>query len=141
MFGTATTTKRPAWAEAPPQYAAFTKEGQRIFCVDSMGVAHSDADLTDPPQPFVNQALVTGVKGLITPDEQRRGRLLYPNGRLQHAGVIVGLGGLAGHWYIGQRQNTPGPMGRLQAKVITHRSDRRLHAHLSCLLPVRWKIR
>ena len=31
-------------------------------------------------------------------------RLLYPNGRLQHAGVIVGLGGLAGHWYIGQRE-------------------------------------
>jgi len=43
-------------------------------------------------------------------------RLLYPNGRLQHAGVIVGLGGLAGHWYIGQRGNTPGPMARLQVR-------------------------
>ena len=43
-------------------------------------------------------------------------RLLYPNGRLQHAGVIVGLGGFAGHWYIGQREDTPGPMGRLQVR-------------------------
>jgi GT2 family glycosyltransferase len=43
-------------------------------------------------------------------------RLLYPNGRLQHAGVIVGLGGLAGHWYIGQRGNTPGPMARLRVR-------------------------
>jgi GT2 family glycosyltransferase len=43
-------------------------------------------------------------------------RLLYPNGRLQHAGVIVGLGGLAGHWYIGQRENTPGPMARLRVR-------------------------
>jgi len=43
-------------------------------------------------------------------------RLLYPNGRLQHAGVIIGLGGLAGHWYIGQRRDTPGPMARLQVR-------------------------
>jgi GT2 family glycosyltransferase len=43
-------------------------------------------------------------------------RLLYANGRLQHAGVIVGLGGLAGHWYIGQRENTPGPMARLRVR-------------------------
>jgi GT2 family glycosyltransferase len=43
-------------------------------------------------------------------------RLLYANGQLQHAGVIVGLGGLAGHWYIRQRGNTPGPMARLRVR-------------------------
>jgi O-antigen biosynthesis protein len=43
-------------------------------------------------------------------------RLVYPNGRLQHAGVIVGLGGLAGHWFGGQRQSYPGPMARLHVR-------------------------
>jgi GT2 family glycosyltransferase len=43
-------------------------------------------------------------------------RLVYPNGRLQHAGVIVGLGGLGGHWFGGQRQSDPGPMARLHVR-------------------------
>jgi O-antigen biosynthesis protein len=40
-------------------------------------------------------------------------KLLYPNRTLQHAGVIVGLGGLAGHWFGGLDEDFPGPMGRL----------------------------
>lgn len=40
-------------------------------------------------------------------------KLLYPNRTLQHAGVIVGFGGLAGHWYLNQPSDFPGPMGRL----------------------------
>jgi O-antigen biosynthesis protein len=43
-------------------------------------------------------------------------RLLYPNRRIQHAGVIVGLGGLAGHWFSGQRETYPGPMARLHVR-------------------------
>jgi GT2 family glycosyltransferase len=40
-------------------------------------------------------------------------KLVYPNGRVQHNGVIVGLGGAAGHWYIEAGADEPGPMGRL----------------------------
>jgi GT2 family glycosyltransferase len=40
-------------------------------------------------------------------------KLLYPDRTLQHAGVIAGLGGLAGHWFIGRDEDFPGPMGRL----------------------------
>ncbi|HMK90428.1 MAG TPA: glycosyltransferase family 2 protein [Methylocystis sp.] len=40
-------------------------------------------------------------------------RLLYPDGRLQHVGVIAGLGSVAGHWYCGMPATYPGPMGRL----------------------------
>ena len=40
-------------------------------------------------------------------------KLLYPDGTLQHAGVITGLGGYAGHWFIGRDGDFPGPMGRL----------------------------
>ncbi len=43
-------------------------------------------------------------------------RLLYPDGSLQHTGVIVGLGGLAGHWFCGSRETTRGPMGRLTVR-------------------------
>lgn len=40
-------------------------------------------------------------------------RLLYPDRTVQHAGVIVGAGGLAGHWFVGSREHLAGPMGRL----------------------------
>jgi GT2 family glycosyltransferase len=43
-------------------------------------------------------------------------RLLYPDRRIQHAGVIVGLGGLAGHWFINEAENHAGPMGRLAVR-------------------------
>ena len=43
-------------------------------------------------------------------------RLLYPDGSLQHAGVIVGLGTVAGHWFCGMPATFPGPMGRLNVR-------------------------
>ena len=35
-------------------------------------------------------------------------RLLYPGGRLQHAGVVIGLGGAAGHLFVGLDADDPG---------------------------------
>jgi GT2 family glycosyltransferase len=35
-------------------------------------------------------------------------RLLYPDGRLQHCGVVIGLGGAAGHVLIRLDQHQPG---------------------------------
>lgn len=43
-------------------------------------------------------------------------KLLYPDRKIQHVGVIAGLGGLAGHWFIGQDRLHPGPMGRLRVR-------------------------
>jgi GT2 family glycosyltransferase len=43
-------------------------------------------------------------------------KLLYPDGALQHAGVIAGLGGYAGHWHIGRPESEPGPQGRLTVR-------------------------
>lgn len=39
-------------------------------------------------------------------------RLLYPDGRIQHAGVILGIGGVAAHIYIGSAGSENGCMGR-----------------------------
>ena len=43
-------------------------------------------------------------------------KLLYPDRSVQHAGVIVGFGHLAGHWFVGQPADFPGPMGRLYVR-------------------------
>jgi GT2 family glycosyltransferase len=43
-------------------------------------------------------------------------KLLYPDRTIQHVGVIAGLGGLAGHWFIGRDESFPGPMGRLRVR-------------------------
>jgi len=41
-------------------------------------------------------------------------KLYYMNGSVQHAGVILGLGGIAGHIYHGAPHNATGFMGKLQ---------------------------
>ncbi|AXV17218.1 glycosyltransferase [Neorhizobium sp. SOG26] len=43
-------------------------------------------------------------------------KLLFDDGTLQHAGVIVGFGGLAGHWYLNRPGNLPGPLNRLHVR-------------------------
>ncbi|RYC14017.1 glycosyltransferase [Ciceribacter ferrooxidans] len=43
-------------------------------------------------------------------------KLLYPDRRIQHAGVIVGFGGLAGHWYLNKPETFGGPMNRLHLR-------------------------
>ena len=41
-------------------------------------------------------------------------RLIFPDGTLQHAGVIIGLSGIADHPHLGLRIKDPGYMGRAQ---------------------------
>jgi GT2 family glycosyltransferase len=45
-------------------------------------------------------------------------RLWYPNDRIQHAGVIVGLGGVAGHAFVNLNRGDPGYFGR----ALVHQS-------------------
>lgn len=40
------------------------------------------------------------------------GKLLYPNGHIQHAGVVLGIGGWAGHAHKGFPGDHPGYVGR-----------------------------
>ena len=40
------------------------------------------------------------------------GKFLYPNRSIQHAGVVVGLSGVAGHSYAGRAEDYPGYLGR-----------------------------
>jgi glycosyltransferase involved in cell wall biosynthesis len=40
-------------------------------------------------------------------------KLLYPNDTIQHAGVMLGIGGVANHAHLGCSRNSPGYFGRL----------------------------
>lgn len=39
-------------------------------------------------------------------------KLLYPDGRVQHGGVILGMGGVAAHFHLRRRAEDPGYFGR-----------------------------
>jgi GT2 family glycosyltransferase len=39
-------------------------------------------------------------------------KLIYPSGRVQHAGVILGLGGVARHFHLGYQRHDPGYFSR-----------------------------
>jgi O-antigen biosynthesis protein len=39
-------------------------------------------------------------------------KLLYPSGRVQHGGVILGMSGVGGHFHLGRRRHDPGYFGR-----------------------------
>ena len=43
-------------------------------------------------------------------------KLLYATQKIQHAGVIAGFGGLAGHWYLNKPADYGGPMNRLHVR-------------------------
>jgi GT2 family glycosyltransferase len=43
-------------------------------------------------------------------------KLLFPDRRIQHAGVVLGLGGGAGHWFYKEPDDLAGPMGRLRLR-------------------------
>ena len=43
-------------------------------------------------------------------------RLLYPTGEIQHAGVAIGMGSVAGHWFLGRPADYEGPYGRLAVR-------------------------
>ncbi len=40
-------------------------------------------------------------------------KLLYEDGTIQHAGVVLGFGGTAGHAFLGKRRDDPGYFGRI----------------------------
>lgn len=43
-------------------------------------------------------------------------KLLYPNRAIQHAGVVLGIGGVAGHGYKGAPEHHPGYFGSLKLR-------------------------
>jgi len=69
--------------------------------------------LNDDVEVITDEWLAEMVSRAIQPDVGMVGaRLWYPNGGIQHAGVILGAGGIAGHAHVGLRREDPGYFAR-----------------------------
>lgn len=97
--------------EEPFNFARQVNRGLRAATGDCVLLLNNDIQVIDADW------LAEMVACLSYPDAGIVGaRLLYPNGSLQHAGVIVGLGTVAGHWFCGMPGDYPGPMARLRVR-------------------------
>ena len=78
--------------EAPFNFAAMNNWGARHASGEVLGFLNDDIEAVKPGwlQTLGTLAMNDSV-GCVGP------WLLYPNGRIQHAGIALGLGGLAGH--------------------------------------------
>lgn len=82
---------------------------------DLLLLLNNDATLVEPEslRRMAGQALRPGIGAVGA-------RLLYPDGRLQHAGTVLGQGGVAGHLLPGSPGDAAGPQNRLR---LTHRAS------------------
>lgn len=93
---------------APFNFAAMVNRGAALAQGEALLHLNNDISVIEPN--WLDEMVEclaypgTGVVGA---------RLLFPNRTLQHGGVILGLGGLAGHWHYKAAEDDPGPMGRL----------------------------
>ncbi len=98
-----------AHVEAEPfNFSRSINKGLAKADGDIVLLANNDLEITDPAwlKEMVSCFDYPGV-GIVG------AKLLYPDRRLQHAGVVFGTDGLAHHWFLNRPENQPGPMGRL----------------------------
>lgn len=96
-------------SDGPFNYSSLNNEGVRRAAGEILGFLNNDLEVISPGwlREMVSHAIrpEIGVVGA---------RLLYPNGRVQHAGVILGVGGVAEHAFRGFDARDPGYSSRLQ---------------------------
>ena len=111
------------------EYLAELKTNSQIKVIDSngsfnyskinnFGVSHANGEiiaLLNNDIEVVNEDWLTEMVSHAVRDEIGcvGAKLLYPNDTIQHAGVILGLGGVAGHAYKGFPKEHPGQLFRL----------------------------
>ncbi len=74
---------------------------------DLIGLVNNDIEVTDGQ--WLHEMAVQALRKEVG---AVGAKLYYPDGRIQHAGVIVGYLGVAGHAYCGKPRDYPGQMGR-----------------------------
>jgi O-antigen biosynthesis protein len=92
----------------PFNFSALSNDGAKATAGPILAFVNNDIVVVDPGwlKPLVRYALMPriGVVGA---------KLLFPDGRLQHAGVVLGFGGIAGHLYRRMPADHPGYHNRL----------------------------
>lgn len=102
---------------APFNHSALNNEAAAACSTEVVVLMNDDMLIIEP------QWLTEMVALAVRPGTGAVGaKLFYPDGRIQHAGVVLGLGrlGIAGHEFRGAPARTPGPQSRL---MVTRRVD------------------
>jgi GT2 family glycosyltransferase len=94
-------------------FAAINNRVARLAHGDVLGFLNNDIEVMAPDwlREMVGHALRPDVGAVGA-------KLVYPSGLVQHAGVIVGLDGLAGHAHRFYPAEHPGYMGRLMCTQV-----------------------
>lgn len=100
---------------APFNYSAINNFAVERIDGEIVGLVNNDIEAISPD--WIEQM----VRYAARPDVGAVGAMLYyPDDTIQHAGVVVGLGGVAGHAYTGLPRGTAGQHGRaVQAQSLT----------------------
>lgn len=94
--------------EGPFNYAAINNFGVRHARGDMLLLINNDVEVITPD--WIEEMLMFAQR----PDVGAVGaKLLYPNDTIQHAGIVLGMGGIAGHGHKGFMSDEPGYMHRL----------------------------
>ena len=95
-------------APGPFNYAALNNRAVAEARGEVVVLLNNDIDVIGPGwlREMVAQALRPEIGAVGA-------RLLYADGRVQHGGVVVGLGGVAGHYLLGAAREDPGYFGSL----------------------------
>ncbi len=92
----------------PFNYSRINNQAAKVAIGDILLLLNSDTEIIDPAW------LKEMVRYLLQPDVAAVGaKLLYPDRTIQHAGVVLGIGGVAGHLYISEPEKASGYYGAL----------------------------
>jgi GT2 family glycosyltransferase len=94
----------------PFNFSALSNDGARATMARVLLFLNNDIAMLD------RNWLKAMVRWAIRPDIGVVGaKLLFPNGSIQHAGVVLGFGGIAGHIYRRSPRDCPGYLAQLRA--------------------------
>jgi len=96
--------------DAPFNFSSLNNAAARVAASPLLAFINDDILVVEPDWLKVMAALA------VRPDVGAVGaKLFYPDGRIQHAGIVLGVGPhrVAGHEFRGAPGESPGPQGRL----------------------------
>ena len=104
--------RRVVQAPGEFNYSGINNVGAEVARGELLLLLNNDTEVIEPDW------LSTMVRWVQQPNIGAVGaKLLYPNDTIQHAGVVLGLGGLAGHGHLHEPKDSTGYFNRL---VLTH---------------------
>ncbi len=93
--------------DKPFNFSRLNNDAVKRATGDILGFLNNDLEVIDPEwlSEMVSHVVRSGVGAVGA-------RLLYPNGLLQHGGIVLGIGGVAGHNHKGRARHDPGYFNR-----------------------------